>query len=142
MIRPLSLLCRRTFSTSRVSAKKKLVGAETSKGSKAKVLVEIPKPIRDTKLLQTRCCGLNKYIEGEDPVLKPDHEYPEWLWTIHTGKPKTFADMDPDTKEYWYALKLANRKQRNKAKKGVRFYTPPRTHELKFQSRLPLRQSQ
>uniref|UniRef100_H2ZFF4 Large ribosomal subunit protein mL54 n=1 Tax=Ciona savignyi TaxID=51511 RepID=H2ZFF4_CIOSA len=141
MLRPILICSRRTFvTTPRNFAKKKLIGSDSGRGTKmAKVVVETPKPIRDTELLVTRCCGLNKYVEGEDPVLKPDEEYPDWLWTIHTGKPKTFLDMDPDTKEYWYALKLANRVQRNKAKKGIRFYTPPKMHELSFLSRLPLK---
>ena len=43
------------------------------------VAVNEPEPVRDTKLLTSRCCGANKFINGEDPVLKPDEEYPEWL---------------------------------------------------------------
>mmetsp|Transcript_1341 Transcript_1341/g.4365 ORF Transcript_1341/g.4365 Transcript_1341/m.4365 type:complete len:121 (+) Transcript_1341:3-365(+) len=31
--------------------------------------------------------GCNILKEGEDPTMKPDEEYPEWLWTIHIPKP-------------------------------------------------------
>jgi len=37
-----------------------------------------PEPTTDTNLLVTRCCGLNKFIDGEDPEIKADDEYPEW----------------------------------------------------------------
>ena len=31
-------------------------------------------------------CGTNLLREGgEDVKLKPDSEYPEWLWTLNTG---------------------------------------------------------
>lgn len=32
------------------------------------------------------CCGSNIYKEGEDVKLKPESEYPDWLWTLNTGK--------------------------------------------------------
>jgi len=113
------------------------------KGKKAAaVAVKEPEPIRDTTLLTTRCCGANKFVEGEDPILKADEEYPDWLWTIHTGPPKRVEDMDPNTREYWYKLRRENLIQRNLARKGVKFYTPPRSHELEFSSRIqPKRKS-
>lgn len=37
-----------------------------------------PEPVRDTKLLQEYCCGLNYMAEGKDPEIKNDEEYPEW----------------------------------------------------------------
>lgn len=30
----------------------------------------------------THCTGANYFKEGEDPVLKPDEEYPKWLWGL------------------------------------------------------------
>lgn len=31
--------------------------------------------------------GCNILKDGEDPTIKPDEEYPDWLWTIHIPKP-------------------------------------------------------
>lgn len=28
------------------------------------------------------CTGANVFSEGTDPTLKPDDEYPEWLWEL------------------------------------------------------------
>lgn len=28
------------------------------------------------------CTGANIFTEGTDPTLKPDDEYPEWLWEL------------------------------------------------------------
>ena len=58
------------------------------------------------------------------------------LWSIHTGPPKRVEEMDPNTREYWYTLRRDNVRQRNLARKGVKFYTPPSKHELKFTSRI------
>ena len=58
------------------------------------------------------------------------------LWSIHTGPPKRVEDMDPNTREYWYKLRRENLIQRNLARKGVKFYTTPPSHELKFSSRI------
>jgi len=40
----------------------------------------------DTYKLQEYCCGSNILQEGEDVKLKPESEYPEWLFTLHTGE--------------------------------------------------------
>lgn len=39
----------------------------------------------DPHKLVNYCCGSNIYKEGEDVKLKPESEYPEWLWSIRTG---------------------------------------------------------
>lgn len=40
--------------------------------------------------LNSVCAGLNYYKTGENPPIKADSEYPEWLWTcldpVHTYK--------------------------------------------------------
>jgi large subunit ribosomal protein L54 len=33
------------------------------------------------------CTGVNIFTEGEDPELKPDDEYPDWLWDLAQPKP-------------------------------------------------------
>ena len=60
------------------SAKKGKLGA----GGKIK---EFPVETDPHKLVNY-CCGSNIYKEGEDVKLKPESEYPEWLWSIRTGK--------------------------------------------------------
>ena len=47
-------------------------------------------------------CSANIYTEGSDPEIKPDSQYPEWLWTLRTerGAPK-LEDLDPNTYRYW-----------------------------------------
>ena len=40
----------------------------------------------DTQKLVNYVCGSNLLKEGEDVKLKPDDEYPDWLWTLRTGK--------------------------------------------------------
>lgn len=39
----------------------------------------------DAKKLTKFVCGSNILKEGPDVELKPDSEYPDWLWTLHTG---------------------------------------------------------
>lgn len=56
---------------------------------------------KDVKILLSRVCGTNIYNEGEDVPIKPDSEYPEWLWNIRTGPPPALEDMDPNTVQYW-----------------------------------------
>ncbi|CAK9814910.1 39S ribosomal protein L54, mitochondrial [Anthophora quadrimaculata] len=55
---------------------------------------------KDINKLLTYVCGSNIYKEGEDVKLKPDSEYPEWIWNIRTEPPK-LEELDPNTKQYW-----------------------------------------
>jgi large subunit ribosomal protein L54 len=59
----------------------------------------------DPHRLVNYVCGSNYFVEGEDIKLKPDSEYPEWLWSVHTGKPKQLEELDPKTKQYWRRLR-------------------------------------
>lgn len=77
--------------------------------------------------------------EGPEVKLKDDSEYPDWLWTLNTGKcpmtcsnicyslfvdsrylmgyfeflgpPLTLDQMDPDTEEYWIKAKQLSNKR-------------------------------
>lgn len=40
----------------------------------------------DTTKLVNFVCGSNILKEGQDVQIKPDNEYPEWLWSVRTGK--------------------------------------------------------
>lgn len=79
--------------------KKKVV-----KGPKQKIELPVEE---DVNKLLNYVCGSNIYKQGEDIKLKPDSEYPEWLWKIRT-EPLKLSDLDPNTKQYWrYIRKMA-----------------------------------
>lgn len=39
----------------------------------------------DAKVLVKFVCGSNILKEGQDVELKPDSEYPDWLWNLNIG---------------------------------------------------------
>uniref|UniRef100_A0A1B6GLI5 Large ribosomal subunit protein mL54 n=1 Tax=Cuerna arida TaxID=1464854 RepID=A0A1B6GLI5_9HEMI len=69
----------------------------------------------DARKLVTHLCGSNLLAEGgEDIKLKPDSEYPEWLWNLYIGKTKSLSELDPETIEYWNKLRaIAIKHQHN-----------------------------
>ena len=75
---------------------------------------------KDIKKLVTHCCGLNPHSEEilnmyewtdeqkltlfDEPQLKENSEYPDWLWAedFLTDLSKVdINDLDPSTKIYW-----------------------------------------
>ncbi|RUS76861.1 hypothetical protein EGW08_015371 [Elysia chlorotica] len=59
----------------------------------------------DAQKLLTHCCGANIFLEGSDPEIKPDQEYPEWLWSLRTERGgQDLAELDPNTSAYWKRL--------------------------------------
>lgn len=40
----------------------------------------------DAKILNKFVCGSNILKEGKDIELKPDSEYPDWLWNLNISK--------------------------------------------------------
>lgn len=76
----------------------------------------------DAHRLQTYVCGTNIYKEGgEDVKIKPDSEYPSWLWTIRTGPPPPLEEMDPNTKQYWKRLRLFGLRRNNRIRGTKKF---------------------
>lgn len=59
----------------------------------------------DPHKLVNYCCGLNYHIDEPPIQLKPDNEYPDWLWKLRLGPKPTSADLEPGTKEYYYTLR-------------------------------------
>ncbi|NXU32132.1 RM54 protein, partial [Thalassarche chlororhynchos] len=77
-----------------------------------------PEVCTDPAMLTTYAMGVNYFKDGPEVALKPDSEYPDWLFKIHLGPPKKLEELDPDSIEYWRRLRKYNTWQRNRLKKG------------------------
>ncbi|CAM9397650.1 unnamed protein product [Heterosigma akashiwo] len=63
---------------------------------------------------------INFLKDGQDPLIKPDSDYPEWLWGL---KLTSLADLKkaekideistPDLKRYWRLLNRSKIKEKN-----------------------------
>ncbi|NXY07800.1 RM54 protein, partial [Pteruthius melanotis] len=96
---------------------KKLAAKAKGKGVPKEAL-KGPELCTDPTMLATHAMGVNYFKEGPEVALKPDSEYPDWLFKIHLGAPKKLEEMDPDSLEYWRRLKKYNKWQHNRLKKG------------------------
>ncbi|XP_023305075.2 39S ribosomal protein L54, mitochondrial [Lucilia cuprina] len=71
----------------------------------------------DANKLVNYVCGSNILKTGEDIKLKPDSEYPDWLWTLNVDRIVPLEEMDQNTKQYWRRLrKMALRRNNQLAK--------------------------
>ncbi|KAI4468805.1 39s ribosomal protein l54 mitochondrial [Holotrichia oblita] len=59
-------------------------------------------------------CGSNILKEGQDIEIKPDSEYPEWLWTLRTGPPPKLEELDPNSLEYWRRVRRLGIQRNNR----------------------------
>ena len=105
--------------------KKGAAGAGGAGGAKGKKGAAMVKPDLEVETeahkLVNYVCGLNYRIdEGHtEPVkIRPDSEYPDWLWTIRTQRPlPPLEEQDPNTKEYWMLVQRDMRRHRNRLMK-------------------------
>lgn len=58
----------------------------------------------DPHKLVNYCCGLNYHVDEPDVQLKPESEYPDWLWTLRLGPKPNSWEMEKGTKEYYLRL--------------------------------------
>ncbi|XP_005094069.1 39S ribosomal protein L54, mitochondrial [Aplysia californica] len=88
------------FTVARTYAKK-VVGKVGAPGAqKARLEVE-----NDPEKLLNYCCGANIYAEGTDPEIKPNSEYPDWLWNLRTEPGGVdLSELDNNSKYYWRRL--------------------------------------
>ncbi|XP_050540445.1 39S ribosomal protein L54, mitochondrial [Daktulosphaira vitifoliae] len=97
-------------------SKKKL-----GKGGPVSEKTEIPVET-DAKKLIKYVCGSNILKEGgEDIKLKPDSEYPEWLWKLNITGPVPLEELDPNTKQYWLRIRKLGMRRNNLLNKLKRF---------------------
>ncbi|CAG9862104.1 unnamed protein product [Phyllotreta striolata] len=75
----------------------------------------------DPEKLVKFVCGSNIYKTGEDVAIKPDSEYPDWLWTLRTGPPPPLEELDPESLEYWKRVRRMAMRRNNQLAKLKRF---------------------
>ncbi|KAF7265555.1 mitochondrial ribosomal protein L54 [Rhynchophorus ferrugineus] len=106
---PRNTYAKDTSSISMLGMKKKKVGGKVGAvAEKTQLPVET-----DPEKLVNFVCGSNIYKTGEDIKLKPDSDYPEWLWTIRTGPPLPLEELDPNSKQYWRRIRRMGIKEQN-----------------------------
>ncbi|XP_030558471.1 39S ribosomal protein L54, mitochondrial [Drosophila novamexicana] len=75
----------------------------------------------DANKLVSYVCGSNYMKTGEDIKLKPDAEYPDWLWTLNTERIVPLEELDPNTKQYWRRLRKMALRRNNQLSKLKKF---------------------
>ncbi|XP_010723117.1 39S ribosomal protein L54, mitochondrial [Meleagris gallopavo] len=93
-------------------------GVKVKGKSTPKEQLKGPEVCTDPVTLANYAVGVNYLKDSPEVALKPDSEYPEWLFQIYLGPPKKLEEMDPDSLEYWRRLRKYNSWQRNKLKKS------------------------
>jgi large subunit ribosomal protein L54 len=72
---------------------------------------------KDPEKLCKYVCGANIMKTGSDPEIKPDSEYPEWLWNLRIKRGAN--EHEPDTYKYWRLLRRKTIQQMNKERRKV-----------------------
>jgi large subunit ribosomal protein L54 len=67
---------------------------------KKAILEEPEAETKEITLNMDVCLGANYFKTGDDPVIKPESEYPDWLWEL--DKPQ---EPDESSKQYWRKLR-------------------------------------
>ncbi|XP_077463480.1 large ribosomal subunit protein mL54 [Stigmatopora argus] len=80
-----------------------------------------PEVCKDPVRLTSYAVGANIFKQGEDPKLKPDEEYPEWLYNLNLDGPYKLHELEEESLEYWKRLRKENIWRHNKLQKGKKF---------------------
>ncbi|KAJ7993148.1 hypothetical protein DPEC_G00269420 [Dallia pectoralis] len=96
---------------------KKVASKGKSKGMGKDVLAG-PEVCTDPVMLTSHAVGVNIFKQGDNPVLKPHDEYPEWLFHLHLGPTKEIYELDPESREYWKVLRKEHMWRFNRLHKG------------------------
>ncbi|BFG04827.1 39S ribosomal protein L54 mitochondrial [Drosophila madeirensis] len=103
--------------------------AATAPGAKKKKLGKLG-PIMEKKVIPVETdanklvgyvCGSNYLKTGQDVKIKPDAEYPDWLWTLNTERIIPLDELDPNTKQYWRRLRKMALRRNNQLSKLKKF---------------------
>lgn len=98
------------------------LGKGKKKAGKLTAMEKKEMPVEtDPHKLVNYVCGSNIYTTGEDVKIKPDSEYPEWLWSLNTGAAPRIEDLDPETKQYWIRVRAAGMRRNNKLRSLRKF---------------------
>ncbi|KAM9330560.1 large ribosomal subunit protein mL54 [Gastrophryne carolinensis] len=80
-----------------------------------------PELCKDPCILATHAVGLNIYKAGSDIQIKDDVQYPEWLFQLDLGSPKSLEELNPTTSEYWKLLRKLHMWRNNRLAKAKKF---------------------
>ncbi|XP_002761641.1 large ribosomal subunit protein mL54 [Callithrix jacchus] len=94
---------------------------KSGKGAVASDALKDPEVCTDPVQLTTYAMGVNIYKEGQDVPLKPNAEYPGWLFEMNVGPPKKLEELDPESREYWRLLRKQNIWRHNRLSKNKKF---------------------
>ena len=87
-------------------AKKAKAGAKGAAQAVQKKELEVE---TDPEKLLSHCCGVNYLKDSQDPELKADSEYPDWLWNLRLERePIPIEQLDQDSIYYWRRLRRMN----------------------------------
>ncbi|KAL3866874.1 hypothetical protein ACJMK2_044127 [Sinanodonta woodiana] len=112
-----NLLRRMVHQTASCGAKK--VGGGKAVAPVAKKDLEVE---QDPQKLCKLLCGGNIFKEGSDPELKPDNEYPDWLWNMRLDRQAApLSELDPETPQYWSRLKTLNMRRKKRLQSMKKF---------------------
>ncbi|XP_017460823.1 PREDICTED: 39S ribosomal protein L54, mitochondrial [Rhagoletis zephyria] len=102
--------------TAALGGKKKKLGKLGPIVEKKEIPVET-----DANKLVNYVCGSNILKTGQDIKLKPDSEYPDWLWSLNVDRIIPVEEMDPETKQYWRRLRKQGLRRNNQLSKLKKF---------------------
>ena len=79
------LVCERGAKKLPAGAGGAKAGGKAGKGgAMQKVILDVEE---DANKLVSQVCGLNYQLDSDPILIKPDSEYPDWLWTLEVKRP-------------------------------------------------------